>query len=389
LLAKTLIKAGHLFTGETGASTVGDRYVVVSDGLIEAVHDRIPQGQFEVILDFSQKYVLPGIIDAHTHLAFNGRESLFKLYMDPRDKLAFEAVDSARRTLLSGVTTCRDVGGFEYLDVSLKRFINQGDLVGPRMFVSGKMVTATGGHCYVIAVQANGPSEIRAAVREQMKNGADMIKLMATGGGATPGQHLEAVQLELDEIRAAVETAHSNFRRVGVHAHGAAGIRRVVEGGVDIVDHCSLLDEDGAKMMADRGTYMCITPGHESMFPDLDPDWTRRMMPLRSRAAKTLEIARKHDLKICMGTDAGGNPYAPHGKISVCFEELVKQGMTAKEAVIAGTSAAADCIGIADRVGTITPGKLADFAVFDGDPTRDITYIAAIAAVIKDGKLVV
>jgi len=387
-LGRLLIKAGKLFTGEKNKETKRSQFVVVDGDIIESVSATEPQGQFDQVLDYSDKTVLPGLIDAHTHLTFNGRESLFKLYLDPRDKLCFEAVDSVKRTLLSGVTTCRDVGGFNYLDVSLKKFIDQGVLVGPRMFVSGKMITSTGGHCYVIATEANGPAEMRAAVREQIKNGADMIKLMATGGGASPGQHLEAVQLELDEIKAAVEVAHSNFRKVGVHAHGATGIKRAVQGGVDIIDHASLLDEDGAKMMADKGVFMVITPGHESMFPNIDPDWTRRMMPLRSRAPKTLEIALKHGVKICMGTDAGGNPYAPHGKIHVCLEELVKQGMSPKDAILSVTSMAAECIGVQDRLGTITPGKIADFAVFDGDPTENIEDAAKIAAVIKNGKLV-
>ncbi|MGE5483501.1 MAG: amidohydrolase family protein [Ignavibacteriales bacterium] len=386
-MGKTLIKAGVLFTGEKDSQPAKGQYLVLNGNLIESVSDRQPEGSFESVLDYSAKAVLPGIIDAHTHLAFNGHESLFKLYLDPRDKLCFEAVDSVRRTLLSGVTTCRDVGGFNFLDVSLKRFIDQGVLVGPRMFVSGKMITATGGHCHVIATEANGPSEIRAAVREQIKNGADMVKLMATGGGATPGQHLEAIQLELDEIKAATEVAHSNFRRVGAHAHGAAGIKRLVQGGIDIIDHGSLLDEDGAKMMADNGVFLCITPGHESMFPNLDADWKRRMMPLRSRAPKTIEIAKKHGVKMCMGTDSGGNPYAPHGKIHVCLEEFVKTGMSAREAIVCVTSMAAECIGVQDRLGTIAPGKLADIAVFEGDPTRHIEDLARVAAVIKDGKL--
>ncbi len=387
-MTKLLIKAGRLFNGEADASTKLNQFVAVDGNLIEGVFDREPAGPFDLILDYSDKTVLPGLIDAHTHLAFNGRESLFKLYLDPRDKLCFEAVQSVKETLLSGVTTCRDVGGFEYLDLSLKKFIEQGDLVGPRMLVSGKMITATGGHCHVIAHVANGPSEFRAAVREQLKHGVDMIKLMATGGGATPGANLEAVQMEPDEIKAATDVAHSNFRRVGAHAHGAAGIRRLVQGGIDIVDHASLLDEEGAKMMADKGVWMVITPGHESMFP-IDPDWNRRMMPLRSRAAKTLEIARKHGVKICMGTDAGGNPYAPHGKIHVCSEEMVKQGMTAKEAVVSITSMAAKCLEIEDKFGTVSKGKVADLAVFDGDPTTNIEDLAKVAAVIKDGHLVV
>ena len=162
----------------------------------------------------------------------------------------------------------------------------------------------------IIAREANGPSEFRQAVREQIKAGADMISSWPQEAG-DPGQNLNAIQLELEEIKAACEVAHSNYRRVGVHAHGADGIKRVVQGGVDMVDHCSLLDEDGAKMMKDRGTFMVVTPGHENMFPNLDPDWIKRMMPLRSRAAKTMEIALKHELDIAIGSDAGGNPYAP------------------------------------------------------------------------------
>ena len=310
-MARTLIKAGKFFDGLKSSEVRENVYLVLQDEVIQAVEDKEPEGPFDLTLDYSAYTVLPGLIDTHTHLAFNGRESLFKLATDPRDEMAFECVESLKVTLLAGITTCRDVGGFEYLDISMKKYVESGLLLGPRLFVSGKLITATGGHCWIIAREANGPSDFRRAVREQIKAGADMIKLMATGGGATPGQNLNAIQLELEEIKAACEVAHSNYRRVGVHAHGADGIKRVVQGGVDMVDHCSLLDEDGAKMMKDRGTFMVVTPGHENMFPNLDPDWIKRMMPLRSRAAKTMEIALKHELDIAIGSDAGGNLRSP------------------------------------------------------------------------------
>lgn len=387
-MARTLIKAGKFFDGLKSSEVRENVYLVLQDEVIQAVEDKEPEGPFDLTLDYSAYTVLPGLIDTHTHLAFNGRESLFKLATDPRDKMAFECVESLKVTLLAGITTCRDVGGFEYLDISMKKYVESGLLLGPRLFVSGKLITATGGHCWIIAREANGPSEFRQAVREQIKAGADMIKLMATGGGATPGQNLNAIQLELEEIKAACEVAHSNYRRVGVHAHGADGIKRVVQGGVDMVDHCSLLDEDGAKMMKDRGTFMVVTPGHENMFPNLDPDWIKRMMPLRSRAAKTMEIALKHELDIAIGSDAGGNPYAPHGKLSFCLEEVVKSGMSPKDAIVGVTSNAARCIGVDSSLGSLVPGKLADIAVFDGNPVEKIEDSAKVVAVIKGGTLV-
>ncbi|MGE5579038.1 MAG: amidohydrolase family protein [Bacillota bacterium] len=387
-MTRTLIKAGRFFDGLKTSEVRKNVFITLNGDKVESVSDIQPEGQFDQTLDYSGYTVLPGLIDTHTHLAFNGHESLFKLAKDPRDKLAYEAVESLRVTLLAGITTCRDVGGFEHLDLSMKKYVEAGVLTGPRMFVSGKMITATGGHCWIIATEANGPAEIRRAVREEIKAGVDMIKLMATGGGATPGQNLNAVQLELDEIKAACEVAHSNYRKVGVHAHGADGIKRVVEGGVDMVDHCSLLDEEGAKMMKDRGTFMVLTPGHENMFPDLDPDWIRRMMPLRSRAAKTMEIALKHELDIAIGTDAGGNPYAPHGKLWFCLKEAVESGMSAKDAIVGVTSNAARCIGIDTLLGSIVPGKLADIAVFKGNPVERIEDSEHVVAVIKGGQLV-
>ncbi len=244
------------------------------------------------------------------------------------------------------------------------------------------------GHSYQAAREANGPAEIRAAVREQLKNGANIVKLMATGGASTPGQHVEAVQLELDEIKAATDVAHSNFKLVGAHAHGAAGIKRLVQGGTDIVDHATFLDEESAKMMCDNGTFIVFTPGHESMFPEVDPAWTARVKPLRARNTQVVELAHKYGIRLCIGTDAGGGPYMPHGKFHVCLIQAVKDGMSALEVITAATSVAAQCIDLGDHVGTITAGKLADFTVYEGDPTANINDIADVFAVIKDGKVV-
>lgn len=390
-MARILIKGGTVFTAEPNQGVKPGWVVAVSDDRIQSVGPEagLPSGPpFEVVLDAGGKFVMPGLIDCHTHLSFNGRESVFKLYADPHDKLAFEAVHSATTTVRSGVTTVRDVGGWNYLDVSLKRYIEAGLIEGPRMVVAGKIISATGGHCYVIADEADGPAAFRKAARTQIKNGADLVKLMVTGGGASPGQSLEAVQLELDEIRAAVEVAHSNGRKAAAHAHGAAGIKRAVLGGVDAVEHASLLDEEAAAMMAERSVFMVVTPGHESMFPHIDPDWVRRVMPLRARQAKTVQIARQAGVKIAIGSDAGGSPYSPHGHFGVILEEMVKTGFSPHEVLVMATAVAAECLGLQGEIGTLTAGKKADLVIINGNPLQDIKAVARVSTVIKDGKIV-
>jgi imidazolonepropionase-like amidohydrolase len=390
-LGRILLKGGLVFTAEAGAAPA-TKAIVLKDDRIEWVGPpggEAAVGPFETTLDLQGKFVLPGLIDSHTHLAFNGHESLFKLYADPHDKLAFEAVNSVATTLLSGVTTARDTGGWNYMDVSLKRHIMTGLIAGPRMIVSGKMIAATGGHCHVIADEADGVAEFRKAARRQIKNGSDLVKLMVTGGGATPGQSLNATQLEVDEIKAAAEVAHSNERKACAHAHGATGIKRCVLGGVDAVEHASLLDQEAAEMMAEKGVVMVMTPGHEAMFPNIDPDWTRRMLPLRSRAAETLRIARQAGVKIVLGSDSGGNPYAPHGHFMVILDEAVKAGFTPVEALLACTSRAAEALGAAGaEIGVLAPGKKADVLVLEASPLVNIRNAAKVAAVFKDGKLV-
>lgn len=389
-MGKTVVTGARLYACDEKNTVIDDAAVVIEGshfswvgpaaGLANASHDRT--------IDATGKFMIPGMIDAHTHLAFNGRESLFKLYKDPRDSLLIEGIRSVRTTLRSGVTTCRDVGGFEYLDVLLRDAINQGVFEGPRMFVSGKMITATGGHCHVIATEADGPAKIAGAARLQLKSGATIVKLMVTGGGATPGQNPESVYLLVEEIQSAVAIARSNYRKVAAHAHGSNGIKTAVRGGVDAIEHGSLLDDEGARMMAANGTYLVLTLGLESMFDNIPADWERRMKPVRAGVRTAIELAYKHKVPVAGGSDAGGNPYAPHGYFSEVLKEMVAFGMSPADVLKSITLSAADLIGVADELGSVETGKLADLVVLDGDPLADMGNTARLSAVIKDGVII-
>lgn len=387
-MAKLLIHGGTLLQAEKNHEPIENAAIAIEDdkitwtGKVSKLTDR---NSYDKTIDATGKVIMPGIIDAHTHLGFNGRESLFKLYKDPRDKLLLEGIQNVAQTLNSGVTTVRDVGGFEYADVFLKNCTQQGVIPGPRMFVSGKMVTATGGHCHVIARESDGVSELKKAAREQIKNGADIVKLMVTGGGATAGQNVDSTYLDVEEIKAATGVARASFRKSAAHAHGATGIKLSVRGGVDAVEHGSFLDEEGAELMVQNGTYLVLTLGFESMFPELDPDWEKRMGPVRAHARKTIELALAKGVKIAAGTDSGGNPYAPHGKIAVVLKEMFDNGMSPAQILHTISIAAADLLGVAEWLGTINPGKKADILILDANPLDDIKNVEKVAHVIKDG----
>lgn len=385
---KTLLSDGNLLLAEQGYGVLEKAAVVIEDGVITYAGSAAsaPHHSFDSTLDCAGKFLMPGLIDAHTHMGFNGRESLFKLYKDPRDKLILEGIQNVKDTLYSGVTTCRDTGGFMWVDVFLKNAINQRLIEGPRMYVSGKMIAMTGGHCYVIAQEADGVPEIKWAARDQLKNGADIVKLMVTGGGATAGQNVEAVQLDLEEVAAGVAVGKANYKKSAAHAHGATGIKLAVRGGVDAVEHGSFLDEEAAEMMVERGTYIVLTPGFEAMFTNIDPDWEKRMHPVRARAPETIALAIKKGVKIAAGSDAGGNPYGPHGEFPYILEELYRFGMPAARILDAVTLAAADLIGVAKNIGSVEVGKIADILVLDANPLDNISNTRKIYALFKEGR---
>ena len=350
-------------------------------------------------IDVSGKWLLPGLIDAHIHICYNGSESVFALLEKHRDELVLEAVDICKRTLSHGVTAIRDVGGEQFIEMSLRKAINRGFIDGPRMKLSGRVISMTGGHAHFIAREADGPDEMRKAAREQIKAGADLVKLMATGGTATPGQDIHASQLTVEEISAVTEVAHMMGRKVAAHCHGTGGIRNCMLGGVDTIEHGTYLDDETADMMVENGATLVLTLGAGN--PDLESyplspvqqaDAERRK-PMIEQGVKqirgTIALARAKGIFLGIGTDAGGNPLAPHNySMARELELLVDNDLTALEAISIGTRNNAAVLDMEDDIGTVEAGKYADLLLTNTDPLVDIRNLRDIAAVIKGGKKV-
>ena len=398
---------GYVLTGATlidgnGGEPIANSAVYVKGDKIAwagGVADLPAEAQDAKQYDVSGKWLMPGLIDAHIHVCYNGSESVFALLEKHRDDLVLEAVDICKRTLSHGVTTIRDVGGEKYIEMSLRNAINRGFIEGPRMKLSGRVISMTGGHAHFIAREADGPDEMRKAAREQIKAGADLVKLMATGGSATPGQDIHASQLTVDEIKAVTEVAHMMGRTVAAHCHGTGGIRNCMLGGVDSIEHGTYLDDETADMMVANGASLVLTLGAGN--PDLESyplspvqqaDAERRRPMIEQgvkQIRKTIALARSKGIFLGIGTDAGGNPLAPHHfSMARELELLVENDLTAIDAISIATRNNAKVIGWEDEIGTVEAGKYADLLLINGDPLVDIRNVRDIAAVFKGGKKV-
>jgi imidazolonepropionase-like amidohydrolase len=345
--------------------------------------------------DISGRTVIPGLIDAHIHVCWNGRESIFDLIHRDRDLLLLEAVTSVRNILASGTTTVRDIGGHDYMEMSLRTAIQQGLIQGPRMRTSGKIIAMTGGHGHVAAREADGPDEMRKAAREQIKAGADTIKMMATGGAATPGQDIQASQLTVEEMAAAVQAAHAMRRTAAAHCHGTGGIKSALLAGMDSIEHGSYLDEETADMMVERGAALVLTlgiaePNMAELPPSARADAERMLGALKildTRVRESAALAREKGVFIGSGSDAGGNPLAPHDfSMAQELEQLVDYGFSPMEALTIVTRNNARILRWDHEIGTLEPGKLADFVILSGNPLEKISHVRQVEAVYKGGE---
>ncbi len=348
-------------------------------------------------VDAEGRWIIPGLIDAHVHICWNGRESVLDLVHRDRDLIVLEAVETVHRILQSGTTTVRDVGGHDYVEMSIRKAINAGHIAGPRMRTSGKVITMTGGHAHYIAREADGPDEVRKAAREQIKAGADTVKLMATGGAATPGQDVQASQLTLEELRAAVEAAHPMGRTVATHCHGTGGIRNSVLAGVDSIEHGTFLDEETADLMVEHGTAIVFTlgiarPDPAKIPPGAQAEYQRLSKifeMVTERATESVRLAHRKGVLVGSGTDAGGNTLAPHDfAMALELECLVDGGYAPLEALTIATRNNARILRWEQDLGTLEPGKLADFVILDADPLVNISNVRQVGAVYKGGVLV-
>jgi len=342
--------------------------------------------------------LLPGFIDSHVHICIDGSpDPLSTTLKETQTTTTLKAAGFARCTLMAGVTTIRDMGGRNGIDLGIKEAINSGLIPGPRMLVSGQLICMTGGHGWQIGFEANGPDEVRRAAREQIKVGADIIKLMATGGVMTPSVEPGSEQFTVEEMQAGVEEAHKAGKKTATHAMGTRGIRNALKAGIDSIEHGVYLDAETVALMVERkvtliptvsALYHIVTKGVEAGIPDYAVEKTLAVKP---HHLASIGLAREAGVKIAMGTDAG-TPFNLHGHNLNEVKLLVEWcDFSPMEAIESATRIAAEALGLDNQIGTIAEGKLADLVLVAGNPLDDIDLLChpeSIHLVMQGGDFV-
>jgi len=399
------LRAARLIDGTGGASITNGVVVVTDDKIVAAGKQgavTIPAGA--KLVDLGDVTLLPGFVDAHTHII--GRELADPQANDAmvRDYQATGAiigVANAQKTLLAGFTTIRNVGAPAFDDMALRKAVNEGNVIGPRMQNAGHAIGITGGHCDENGFRpglmdgnpmlgiADGPDQIRAAVRYQAKYGADVIKMCATGGVLSEGDAVGVQQYTYEEMKALVDEATKLERKVAAHAHGAEGIKTAVRAGVSSIEHGSFLDEEGARLMVQHGTYLVPTlSAGEAAVRAADGGILKGLRAQKARAAAAamkngVKIAVKDGVPIALGTDAG---VGAHGNNGHEFTLMVEWGgMTPMQSIVAGTMNGAKLLGWDKQIGSLAAGKWADVVAVPGDPLQDIHVMERPVFVMKNG----
>src|SRR5690242_13047725 len=400
---KTIIHAGHMLDVKTGklldnvtVSIEGDKVTGVSSGQnspAEAAGARV--------INLPNATLLPGLIDAHTHLTFDPNFGYQELGVSiPKEALI--GAKNARITLEAGFTTVRNVGASGYTDIALRDAINEGMIPGPHVIASGPALSITGGHCdqnllpYEYHAKADGTADgiehVQQKVREIIKYGADVIKICATGGVLSKGDDPQASQYTLEEMKAIVADAHRLGRRVAAHAHGAQGIAWASEAGVDSIEHGSYINDAGIAMMKKNGTYLVPTLYLADWMREnaakigLPAMYAEKMKSVTAVSRQNIKKAFNAGVKIAFGTDAA---VYPHGLNAHEFAVYVQIGMTPLQAIQTATINAADLLGWSDRTGTLEQGKFADIIAVTGDPLKDVTLLQSPVFVMKGGTVYV
>jgi imidazolonepropionase-like amidohydrolase len=397
-----VLKAAHLFDGKSD-QVVSPGVVVVQDGKITAAGSKVAEPAGAEVIELGNATLLPGLIDAHTHMTSEATGDWKKDELDrfkkPIPQVAIEATAYARRTLLAGFTTIRDLGSDDLLDVGLRNAIDEGAVPGPRMLVSVHAISARGGHCDGTAGYrpdllkepgpesgvADGPDQVRAAVRFNTKHGADVIKVCASGGVLSLTDKVDSPQLTQAELDALVSEAHALGRKAAAHAHGAEAAKRAVRAGIDSIEHGSFLDDEALNLMKQKGTYLIFTPvlclNERLKKAGAPANVVAKATAATAAADAMFKRALARGVNLGFGSDAA---VCPHGSQVAQFADMVKLGMKPLATLRAATSADAKLLG-RDELGSLEPGKLADVIAVPGDPSADITAIEKVFFVMKDG----
>lgn len=402
-----VLKAAAMFDGKSD-TLITPGLVEVSGGRIVGVGTgaTVPAGA--EIIDLGDATLLPGFIDAHTHLSFPFSDDYDRAELQSLEKTVpertLDASVNARVTLMAGFTTVRDVGSADYIDVGLRNAIAHGDVPGPRMLVSVRALGSTGGHCDdqagfregLFGHEAgpldgviNGADQARYAVRLNHKYGADIIKVCASGGVLSPTDDVDTPQLTQEELNALVDEAHALHRKTAAHAHGAEAAKRAIRAGIDSIEHGSFLDDEDLDMMKQRGTYLVPTlmaaQGLQEKFDRniyMPPAIAAKAQLAINSMHSTFQRALAKGVKIGLGTDAA---VYPHGRNAEEFHQMVDLGMKPAAALKAGTSGDADLLGLADKIGTLEANKFADIVAVPGNPLENIRVTEHVFFVMKEG----
>ncbi len=391
-----LIRAGTVYTARDAEPVLRDAWVRAEAGRIVEVGSSEPKASAGATrIDARDATLLPGLVDCHVHLALSGRPDWLEEVKESYALACWRAERSAEATLRAGFTMVRTLGGREGMDVALRDAQAKGIVQGPRISAANQVVCMTGGHGSWLGREADGPDEVRKAVREQLKAGADAIKLMATGGVMTPGVEPGAQQYTYDELQAGVEEAHKAGRKTASHAQGAEGIKAAVLAGIDSIEHGFFLTDEIVRLMKERGTAYSATlvasKGIAEAPPNTVPEWAReKALGVVTAHVESFQRAYRAGVRLVLGTDAG-TPFNYHGANAQELVLMVRHGMSPLDGLRAATLSGAELLGRADQLGSIEPGKLADLVLCSGDVTRDVTLVADranIRAVIQGGRLV-
>ncbi len=394
---RTLVRAGHLLDVKSGKLLDGQTIVVTG----ETIESIAPSAQVtakadDKVIDLGAMTVMPGLIDVHTHLTMNTDFDPFHEVTSTDAKEAINGVVNARKTLMAGFTTTRNVGAGGYTDVDLRDAINSGQIPGPHLLVSGPALGITGGHCddnllpfhYHIVGDgvADGVAQVQQKVRQNIKYGVDVIKICATGGVLSKGDDPQASQYTLEEMQAIVADAHRLGRKVAAHAHGAQGILWASEAGVDSIEHGSYINDEAIAEMKKRGTYLVPTLYLEDWMianGNLPPFYHQKMLDTIAVAKGNIKHAMQAGVKIALGTDAA---VYPHGLNAHELDVYVNQlGMAPLAALQSATVNAADLLGITAKTGSLEPGKWADIIAVDKNPIDDVRVLQDVKFVMKAG----
>ena len=405
--AKTVIHAGSLFNSEIGSLEPEMSIVIEGDRISNVIEGYINPDPDDLYIDLTGYYVLPGLIDMHVHLTneSSNKAYLERVTLNPAD-YAIRATKNAENTLLSGFTSVRNLGDSESVTIALRNAINAGIVSGPRIFTSGTTISSTGGHgdasnSLNLNLTSdlgpkdgvmNGAEDASKSVRFRYKENADLIKITATGGVLSNAKNGQNPQMTLEEITAIVDTAKDYGFKVAAHAHGAEGIKRATLAGVDSIEHGTLMDQEGAALMRDRGTFYVPTllagkwVADKALIKDYYPAFVeKKALEIGPKLQSTFSMAYQAGVKIAFGTDSG---VSPHGENAKEFSLMVEGGMTEKEAILSATLYASQLLGENNNLGSINKGKYADLIGVSKSPIEDIKILETVDFVMKGGKVI-